>query len=63
MGTEAIRRAGLSSQDRQSGQVRSNSTGGQGRAAARGGQFQIPVLGAGQGVPDGKTVVGCGASG
>jgi len=58
VGPKAIRRAGLPSQDRRTGQVRADSACGQRRAAARGRQLQIPVLGAGQGVPDGETVVG-----
>jgi len=58
VGPEAIRRAGLPSQDRRTGQVRADSARGQGRAAARGRQLQVPVLGAGQGVPDGEAVVG-----
>lgn len=63
MDPQAVRRAGLPGQDRRSGQVRADSPRGQGRVAAGGGQLQVPVLGAGQGFPDGKTdVVGCGGA-
>lgn len=63
MDPQAVRRAGLPGQDRRSGQVRADSARGQGRVAAGGGQLQVPVLGAGQGFPDGKTdVVGRGGA-